>query len=198
MSLGVPPLGIGLELSIPPGARREARRLLLEVGVDPDLPYVLLSPAASCAARTYDPARFAEVATMLAEESGLPLVITGRAQDALLIGPCLDALRRGGAASVVGRTSVPVLASLIADAALLVGSHSGSMHVADAVGCPMVILFSGTDLPGQWQPRSAPARLLGRSTTCTPCRAFRCRYAMECLDISPREVVQSCLAMVPA
>jgi ADP-heptose:LPS heptosyltransferase len=91
-----------------------------------------------------------------------------------------------------------VLASLIDGAALLVGSHSGSMHLADAVGCPMVILFSGTDLPSQWRPRSAPARLLRRSTACTPCGSFRCPYAMECLDISPREVVQSCLAMLEA
>jgi ADP-heptose:LPS heptosyltransferase len=197
-SLGVPPLGTGLELSIPPGAHREAHRLLLEVGVDPDRPYILLSPAASCAARTYDPTRFGQVAQVLARESGLPLVITGRTQDAVLLGPCLDVLGRAEGASVVGRTSVPVLASLIDGAALLVGSHSGSMHLADAVGCPMVILFSGTDLPSQWRPRSAPAKLLGRFTACTPCGSFRCPSAMECLDISPREVVESCLPMLEA
>jgi hypothetical protein len=54
----------------------------------------------------------------------------------------------------------------------------------------MVVLYSGTELESQWQPRNAPTKLLRRLTECSPCYGFQCPYQMECLDISPNEVVR--------
>jgi ADP-heptose:LPS heptosyltransferase len=92
-------------------------------------------------------------------------------------------------------TSLEEFAALVARARLLVGNNSTAMHL-DALRCPMVILFSGTDLEAQWQPRSAPARLLRRPTPCDPCYRCQCPFHLECLDISPREVVQACEEML--
>ena len=91
---------------------------------------------------------------------------------------------------MAGQTTVPELAGVVRRAGLVIANNSGPLHLADAFGRPMVILYSGTDLESQWRPRRAPARLLRRPTACTPCYGFRCPYHMECLDIPPEEVVQ--------
>jgi ADP-heptose:LPS heptosyltransferase len=76
---------------------------------------------------------------------------------------------------------------------LVLANNSASLHIADAFGRPMVILYSGTEYLEQWQPRHAPARLLYRSTHCSPCYQFQCPYQMECMDIAPQEVINASL-----
>jgi ADP-heptose:LPS heptosyltransferase len=70
------------------------------------------------------------------------------------------------------------------------------MHIADALGCPMVILYSGTDLISQWMPRHAPARLLCHPVFCSPCYNFICPFDMQCLDIRPEEVAIAALELL--
>ena len=68
-------------------------------------------------------------------------------------------------------------------------NNSGGMHLAAAVGTPVVALFAGTELVGEYAPRTGRVRVLNRPTPCTPCRAFRCPYASQCLDVAPAEVL---------
>ena len=187
-SAGVPVDGHRLELCIPESDQRAADALLREAGMNPFAPFVVVAPGASCPSRRYDAARFARVASLLRQKSGLPLVVVGSEGEAELaagIGP-----------SLAGRCSVPVMSAVLRRAALLIGNNSAQMHIADAVGAPMVILFSGTDLHEQWRPRGAPARLLTRPTACAPCRGLRCAYNMECLDIPAEEVVEEAMGLL--
>jgi ADP-heptose:LPS heptosyltransferase len=195
-SLGAPPVGRNLELSIPREADRDAGALLEERGIGPGEPYLVLAPAASCPARTYDLRRFAELAGILSARTGLPLVVTGHARDRTLLGPLTGAPASTRLVSLVGETSVPALAAVIARAALLVTSHSGPMHLADALRCPAVVLFSGTDVEQQWEPRRTEGRLLRRPTPCSPCYRFTCPYHLECLDIPAAEVAAACLDLL--
>jgi ADP-heptose:LPS heptosyltransferase len=195
-SLGVSPQGSDLELSIPAEAEPEAEGLLREGGVEPGEPYVVLAPAASCPARTYGVERFAELARLLAKRTGLPLVVTGGPKDGPLLAPLTGGSFATRLVDVVGRTSVPALAAVIARAALLVTSHSGPMHLADAVRCPAVVLFSGTDLERQWELRTTRARLLRRPTPCSPCYRFACPYHLECLDIPAPDVATACMDLL--
>jgi ADP-heptose:LPS heptosyltransferase len=70
------------------------------------------------------------------------------------------------------------------------------MYLADGVNRPQVVLFSGTDLESQWRPRRAPARVLRRPTSCSPCYRFDCPFNLECLDIPPEEVVEHALDLM--
>ncbi|MDQ4143626.1 MAG: glycosyltransferase family 9 protein [Actinomycetota bacterium] len=189
--LGLRSFGRHLELSIPKSAEEEAEELLGRSGILPGDRFILLAPAASCRARTYDPSRFAEVAEMLLSETGLPIVVCGRDRDLPVVDAISGGVRSKGLVSIAGNSSVEVLAAVTRKAEILVASHSGPMHIADAVGCPMVIMFSGTDLRSQWEPRSAPSILLGRPVPCSPCYLLDCPYQMECLDIPPSEVARA-------
>ncbi len=179
----------------PPEAEAAARRALAVAGVGDDEPFAVVAPGASCAARRYDAGRYADVAAGLARALSCPVVITGSLREAALVE---DVRARAGSAAVRALpcdVDIAALAAVLSRARLLVANNSGPMHLADAADCPMVILFSGTDLEEQWRPRRAPSILLRRPTTCRPCYRFECPYRMECLDMPAAEVVAAAVSL---
>jgi lipopolysaccharide heptosyltransferase II len=197
--MGFPTAGSQLELHIPQEAVLSADNLLAQASLDPHEPFILLAPGASCSARRYDPHRFAEVARSLPALTGLPVVIVGSQREAETIGPVIrtaDQVGPGAIISLVGQTTVLELAALIRRSKLVIANNSASLHMADAFNRPMVILYSGTEYLTQWEPRNAPSRLLKVPTDCSPCYSFQCPFSMECLDISPEDVLESCLSLL--
>jgi ADP-heptose:LPS heptosyltransferase len=193
--------GTHLEVRIPRDAQARADVLLATAGILPGQPFIALAPGASAAARRYDPERFGSVAAALGRRphpvtgERLAVVLLGSQREIDLIGG-MAVSGRPGVVSVAGQTSVSELAGVINRAALVLANNSGPLHLADALGRPMVIMYSGTEWETQWQPRRAPVSLLRRPTPCSPCFAFQCPYNMECLDFAPEEVVESALAML--
>lgn len=184
-------------LAVTPSVEADAAasHALAGIGIEEGDPFVVVAPGASCAARRYEAARYADVAAGLARGLSCPVVISGSPREAALV----EEVRTRAASPAVrplgGDVDIPALAAVLARARLLVANNSGPMHLADAVGCPMVVLFSGTDLEEQWRPRGAPAVLLRRPTSCRPCYRFECPYRMECLDVPPAEVVSAALPL---
>lgn len=185
-----------LELSLPVETRLRVGQLLLEIGLDPQAPYILLAPGASCAARRYDLERFGMVARVLADQAGLPILIVGSLREQETLAPVLAVTGKNSIHSLVGQTTLPEVAALISRASLVIANNSASLHLADAFRRPMVILYSGTEHESQWRPRNAPAHLLRQATDCSPCYRFKCPYGMECLDIQPKQVVQAALDLL--
>ncbi len=177
-----------LEVHVPNGAEENAHSLLTE-------PYLLLNPWTSCPSRNYDVHRFAEAVLMLSKETGLPVAITGVEKDRARSQPLFDMLGKR-ARDLMGKTDLPTLAALVKNAALVLTPNTSVMHLADATRTPLVVLFAGTELPRQWQPRATRFRLLHRVTSCRPCYAFECPYNLECLDIPPREVAAAGRALL--
>lgn len=195
-SAGIRLAGDHLELDIPATARVATEALLGAAGIDPGEPFILVAPGASCDSRRYPPGAFAETAFRLTERTSLRIVAAGAEADRATCDAIVAASAAGSAVSLAGMTSIPELAALIAAARLVIANNSGPLHIAEATGTPMVILYSGTDLVSQWRPRNAPAVILRRETPCTPCYAFSCRFNHECLAISPGEVVNAALGLL--
>ncbi|MBD1874340.1 glycosyltransferase family 9 protein [Nodosilinea sp. FACHB-131] len=172
-----------LSLAIPPSSHVPAE------------PYLLLNPWASCPSRMYDLERFAIAARTLSDKTGWPVVVTGTAKDRAAAAPLLDILDPQ-VIDLIGQTSLGDLVALVAQARLLLSNNTSTMHIADATQTPSVILFAGTELERQWQPRQTRARLLRRPTPCSPCYAFTCPYELECLDIPPEDVAAAGLALL--
>lgn len=193
-ALGVPVVDDALAARIPADAAEAATRILAEAGADRTRPPVVVLPGASCAARRYDPARFAAAARELAGREGLPVVVAGAEREQELTAEV--AARIPGACDLGGRTSVPQLAAVVARAALVLTNDSLGMHLADALRVPVVVAFAGTDREAEWAPRSTPAVTLRRSTSCAPCRLFACPIGHPCLDIDPAEVAGAGIALL--
>jgi hypothetical protein len=89
-----------------------------------------------------------------------------------------------------GRLSIVELAALLEQADVLVGADSGPAHLAAAVGTPAVVLFSGTNSAGQWQPCGEQVTVIRHEVDCSPCHRGRCpRAGHPCMRlIRPQEV----------
>ena len=108
----------------------------------------LLVPGAAPhrSAKRWPVARYAELAARLAARGFAPVVI-GAVADAPLARAIPAAL------DLTGRTSIAEVASIAARAAVAVGNDTGPMHIAAAMGCPSVVLFSGDSDPALAAPR---------------------------------------------
>ncbi len=111
----------------------------------------VVHPGAAVESKRWPPERFAAVAGEL-RRAGHRVVITGSPAERTL------ALRVAGAAEVperdvlAGATSLPELAALVADAAVVISGDTGIAHLATAYGTPSVVLFGPDASPREWGP----------------------------------------------
>ena len=115
-------------------------------------PYALLVPGAAPhrPAKRWPAARFGELARLL-NRQGLRPVVAGAGADRPLAAEIAAACP--ATLDLTGRTTLTDLAGLSARAALAVGNDTGPMHLAAAMGCRCVVLFSGRSDPALTAPR---------------------------------------------
>ena len=184
--LGVAAAARTLRAHVPPQGRAAARAALAAAGLAADQPYAVVLPGASCPSRRWPADRFRATCAQLGGK-GMPVVVSGPAAERDLVEAVVS--DTPGVVGLAGALDVPGLAGLLAGAAVAVTNNSGGMHLADAVGTPVVALFAGTEDEDQFRPRSVRAAVLRVPTWCSPCRQFRCPFALECLDVAPETVV---------
>lgn len=114
-------------------------------------PYALLVPGAAPhrPAKRWPAERFGELARLLAAQGMRPVVV-GTASEAPLAAAIAAACPT--ALDLAGRTSLPDLAGIAARASLAVGNDTGPMHLAAALGCPSLVLFSAESDPALTAP----------------------------------------------
>ncbi len=173
-----------LEVSVPEWPER-SKRLLQAYGVEPGEPFALVHPGASAEARRYPAEAYGRVAQLL--ERCMPVLVTGVPREASAMAE-LAAIAPAARLAPID-LSIVDYAALIAAASVVICNNSLPLHLADALGTPIVALYSGTDLESQWRPRRVPHRLLRRATFCHPCYRFECPIGKPCLEIDPEEVV---------
>jgi ADP-heptose:LPS heptosyltransferase len=157
---------------LPPGD--DGRLRIRTLPKAPDLtgsgPYVVVHPGASVPSRGLTPEHAAEIVAALTT-AGWRVVVTG--------GPAERELARVAAGDtgidLAGRTDLPGLAAVIADADCLVVGNTGPAHLAAAVGTPVVSLFSPVVPAERWRPYRVPTVLLGNQhEACRDTRARAC------------------------
>jgi heptosyltransferase II len=190
VACGIPPDPDPPRLPLPDAALGRARESLVRAGRSGDAPFVALCPGSAFAQTKRWPAeRFAAVADALAGRGLAAAVLVGPGEEDL--GRSVASAARSGPA-VLGAELDPVeLAAAISLARAAVTNDSGPMHLAGAVGTPVVALFGPTD-PGRTGPSGSPSRVLDRYVFCSPCFKTECPYGHECLrEIGVEEVVRA-------
>jgi len=127
---------------------------LEEQGIDSGQVLVGIHPSASDGSKRWPAQRFAQLADRLADSRGVRVVLVAGPADAPQAQHVEQAMQRRPL-NVAGRLSVGELAALLARCRLLVSNDSGPVHLAAAVGTPVVALF-GRAQPGvnatRWRP----------------------------------------------
>lgn len=168
---------------IPETAAADVQRWLEQNRVGP---FVFLSPGGGWASKRWPTERFAELAERLHRDFGLAAVLNrGPGEKAMD-----DAFRRATAirARIFSGDTVH-LAAILASARLAVGGDTGPLHLAAALGTPVVALFGPTD-PRRNGPFSPQAIVLHKTNLASYPRSQR--YSPNMLGISVEEVLAAC------
>jgi lipopolysaccharide heptosyltransferase II len=198
------PLGVTAALSRPlvvVDEETEAAmgRLLDSLGRDPARPLVAFHPSASCASKRWAPERFAAVADALVEQAGAQIVLIAGPDDAAHAERMRGAMRHPPI-DLSGRLSTGELAAALSRCRALVSNDSGPVHVAAAVGTPVVAIFGRNEAglgPRRWGPLGAGHAVLQKAVGCDDCLAHRCRINFLCLQaLSVPEVLAAALRLL--
>jgi heptosyltransferase-2 len=166
------------------------RRAALErLGLESSVRAVALCPGAEYGPAKRWPARhFARLAAALAAEGWRSWVV-GSASEAAL-GEEIVRSSGGACANLCGRTQLAEAIAVLASAALVVTNDSGLMHVAAALGRPLVALY-GSSSPEFTPPLSPLATVLRLDLPCSPCFERVCPLGhFRCMtELAPERVL---------
>jgi ADP-heptose:LPS heptosyltransferase len=132
--------------------------------------FVILNPGGGWESKLWPAERFAALARSLAEDGTRTLVTFGPGEDGLA-----DRIVKasGGAAQKGFPTTLREYVELARRARLVVAADTGPLHLACAVGTPVVALFGPTD-PERNGPFRAEDRVVRRTPACAPCYRRQC------------------------
>jgi lipopolysaccharide heptosyltransferase I len=149
--------------------------------------FALINPGAAWPNKRWEPARFGELAARVRERHALPSFVLWGRGEAALAGQVAQASR--GAASVAPETSLGDLLAVSKAASLMVSGDTGPLHLAAAMGTPIVALYGPTwpERNGPWRPED---EAVSRADTCVCHHKRMCQTGRVCInEISVNEVL---------
>jgi ADP-heptose:LPS heptosyltransferase len=167
---------------VDPAARSRARALA------GDGPFIVLHPGSGGSAGEWPAAHFITLGCAL-RARGLGVVVTGIAAESELVMAVAAGIR--GARALAGRTTLPELAALLAEATAVVAGSTGTLHLAAAVGTAVVGIYPDRRdaSPERWAPRGPVVRVLDAAALGDPGSVPVPRDPYRMRDVSPESVL---------
>lgn len=186
-----------LSLQLPPQATRHVCGLLEDIGLDRNLPWIVMHVGATAPSRRYPPEKFAAAARELVSLHGVQILLSGTRPEIELV-ESIRAEMKCESFSLAGQLSIGQFAALISLAPLLVSNNSGPVHIAAAVNTPVVDIYALTN--PQHTPWRVPHRTLYHDVPCKFCYKSICPLQHhDCLRlVSPEAVVKAALELLEA
>lgn len=180
-----------LSLRVSPVLRNQALAKLKSAGVDTHRPWIILHPGVSEKKRQYPPQAYAQACNELSRQ-GVQIVITGVNAERELADQLAWAVEDG--VSLASQLSLGEFIGLVDAAPLLLSNNTGPVHIAAAVGTPVVVLYAATNpqhtpwqVPNHVLYFDVPAHLRSKN----PLLGYTYQHMMQPLvsDIQPKDVV---------
>ena len=151
-------------------------------------------------AKCWPPDRFAAALNQLLTQRAGEIVLFGTPAEAE-VSAAIETGLKYKALNLTGKTEIAELPSLLSRCTAFLGNDSGAMHVAAAVGLPVIAVFGPTD-PHGTSPVTPDCTIVQERPYCSPCFLRRCPTDHRCMTaIAPERVsaaVRNALAEVPA
>lgn len=143
--------------------------------------------------RLWDTDKFALVCDRLIETYEAAVILTGDCDDRRFTHSVISKMKCP-ALDVAGKTSLKQLAALIAECDVYICGNTGAMHIAAAVGTPIVALHGPSD-SRKWGPVGSDHVIVRKDLSCVPCTSlgweYRCTSG-RCMEmITPDDVFQA-------
>jgi len=138
-------------------------------------------------AKCWPPERFAKALNQLRKERDADVILFGTPAEGAVSAAIQDGLE-AKAIDLTGKTQIAELPALLSRCTAFLGNDSGAMHVAAAVGLPVVAVFGPTD-PFGTAPVTPRYTIVQEKPYCSPCFLRRCPTDHRCMTaIAPERV----------
>ncbi len=166
----------------------KAEATVQRLGLEPKKPVAVFCPGAE-----YGPAKrwpfehFSSLAERLAEKYEIWLIGSEKDRE---IGEAISS--RCDAINLCGLTNLDEAVDLISLSSLVISNDSGLMHVAAALGRPMIAIY-GSSSPGFTPPLSEKAKIVSLNLPCSPCFERNCPLGhFDCMrKLTPEIIIES-------
>ncbi len=190
--IGIEPGQRALYMPVDGGCEDKAREIFhMNDITDTDI-VVSINPGASCASKRWSAEKFAKVADKLVERHGAKILIISGAPDKVF-GDRVAASMNKECMNLSGKTSIGDVASILRRSRLFISNDSGPVHIACAVGTPVIAIFGRSDMglsPVRWGPSGKKDIVLHKDVGCDECLAHNCKIGFKCLEaITDEEVL---------
>jgi len=181
-----------ITLRVPDAACQRAQQALLEAGAKPHSRRIAVGAGASYgSAKCWPPDRFAKALNSLLARTDADVILFGTPTE-LPVSTAIAAKLQRTPINLTGKTSIADLPALLSQCHLFLGNDSGAMHVAAAVGLPVVAVFGPTDPEGT-APVTPSLTIVQQKPYCSPCFLRRCPTDHRCMTAVTPAVVESAL-----
>jgi heptosyltransferase-2 len=177
-----------VSLKVSDEQRRHAEATLLSAGARQNVSRIAIGPGASYgSAKCWPPERFGDFVNRFRNHTDADVILFGTAADQK-VSDAIAANIKGSCITLVGKTAIVDLPALLSRCQIFVGNDSGAMHVAAAVGLPVVAIFGPTD-PHGTAPITPRCTIVQEKPYCSPCFLRRCPIDHRCMNkVQPESV----------
>lgn len=169
-----------ISFALSDGAAEAAEARLCEKGMRRGVKRIALAPGAAYgSAKCWPPERFAAVSDALIDEFNADVILFGASSELEICRKIADRMQHRPVI-LAGQTSIGELPAFFSRCNLFIGNDSGAMHVAAAVGVPVVAVFGPTDQHGT-APMTSQKRLVQHPVACSPCFLRECPIDHRCM-----------------
>lgn len=188
--LGIPVSKTSPCLYVTPQEQQAAREKLASCGVEFSDLLVGVNPGAAYgSAKCWLPERFNQLSQRLLDYPNLKIAFFGDKGGAPLVQAICSTLPPDRVIDLAGKTTLRELIALIQTCHLFLTNDSGPMHVASALGIPLIALFGSTSDIATGPYRGG--RVIHKHVPCSPCYRRECPIDFRCMTrIEVQEVYQ--------
>lgn len=166
-----------------------ARRLVEEAQFTNTGPLVAVQAGASQDKRQWETEKFIKLVKLLVEKHNFRIVLTGAKKELAVIDPIKAGVDSQNVFVAAGKTNIPQLSALLKISDLLITGDTGPMHIAVAVGTPVVSMFVASAFGFETGPYSEGNIVIQPLIGCGPCNPNKPCAKTDCHDHIPPELV---------
>ena len=181
-----------ITLRVPDASRQRAAQMLVEAEATHHATRIAVGAGASFgSAKCWPPDRFAKALNALLSQADADVILFGTPAEFPVSAAIAAELQRPPI-NLTGKTSIADLPALLSQCHLFLGNDSGAMHVAAAVGLPVVAVFGPTD-PDGTAPVTPRLTIVQQKPYCSPCFLRRCPTDHRCMTAVTPAMVETAL-----
>jgi 3-deoxy-D-manno-octulosonic-acid transferase/heptosyltransferase-1 len=193
-AVGIPTSEVEYKLPVSNHDRKKIDELMKQHGINGIKSLIAINPVAKWKTKLWPNKKFAELANMLIDRYDMKIVFTGGIKDYSII-QTITSYMKGEAINFAGKTTLIELAALYEKSTLVISTDTGPMHLAAAMGTPVVALFGPT---AAWRtgPYGIGHQIITAELECSPCFKRRCETTDCMYQISIKQVMDATLSII--